>query len=53
MIIVTHEMAFAREVADKVIFMAEGNIVEQGTPEQIFNNPQNICTKQFLKKLGT
>ena len=52
MIIVTHEMAFAREVADKVIFMADGNIVEQGTPEQIFENSQNPRTKLFLKQLG-
>jgi putative amino-acid transport system ATP-binding protein len=41
MIIVTHEMAFAREVADKVIFMADGRIIEQGTPEELFDNPQN------------
>jgi putative amino-acid transport system ATP-binding protein len=52
MIIVTHEMAFAREVADKVIFMADGNIVEQGTSDQIFDNPQNPRTKLFLKQLG-
>jgi putative S-methylcysteine transport system ATP-binding protein len=52
MIIVTHEMAFAREVADKVIFMADGNIVEQGTPEQVFENSQNPRTKLFLKQLG-
>ncbi len=50
MIIVTHEMAFAREVADKILFMVEGNIVEFGTPEQIFTNPQNPRTKQFLKQ---
>ena len=40
MIIVTHEMNFAREVSDRVIFMADGVIQEEGTPEQIFNNPQ-------------
>lgn len=51
MIIVTHEMDFAREVADKVIFMADGNIIEQGTPNEIFGNPQNNRTKQFLKQL--
>ena len=50
MIIVTHEMAFAREVADKILFMVEGNIVEFGIPEQIFTNPQNPRTKQFLKQ---
>lgn len=52
MIIVTHEMDFAREVADKVVFMVDGNILEQGTPNQIFNNPQNPRTKQFLKQLA-
>lgn len=50
MIIVTHEMDFAREVADKVIFMADGNIVEQGTPDQIFNNSKNPRTRRFLKQ---
>ena len=51
MIIVTHEMDFAREVADHVIFMADGNIVEQGPPESLFGNPQHARTKQFLKQL--
>jgi putative amino-acid transport system ATP-binding protein len=51
MIIVTHEMAFARDVADKVIFMAEGVIVEQGTPEQIFDNSQNPRTQRFLNQV--
>ncbi|CAG7638467.1 putative amino-acid import ATP-binding protein YxeO [Paenibacillus solanacearum] len=51
-IIVTHEMAFAREVADKVIFMADGNIVEQGTPEQLFDHPQNPRTKKFLQQVS-
>jgi len=50
MIIVTHEMDFAREVADKILFMVDGNIVEEGTPEQIFDNPQNPRTKQFLNQ---
>lgn len=50
MIIVTHEMSFAREVADKVIFMAEGRIVEQGKTEIIFTNPQQERTKKFLKQ---
>jgi putative S-methylcysteine transport system ATP-binding protein len=48
MIIVTHEMSFARDVADRVIFMDEGTIIEQGTPEQIFTNPQNERTRKFL-----
>ncbi len=51
MIVVTHEMGFAREVADRVIFMDEGVIVEQGTPEQIFGAPQNKRTIEFLKKV--
>jgi polar amino acid transport system ATP-binding protein len=49
MVIVTHEMGFAREVADRVLFMADGIIAEQGTPEQLFDNPQNPRTQQFLK----
>ena len=48
MIVVTHEMGFAREVADRVIFMADGVIVEEGTPEEIFTDPQNPRTKEFL-----
>jgi len=51
MVVVTHEMGFAREVGDRVIFMDEGKIVEQGTPEQIFNNPQEERTKSFLSKI--
>lgn len=51
MVIVTHEMGFAREVADRVLFMDEGMIVEQGTPEEIFGNPQNERTKSFLSKV--
>ena len=50
MVVVTHEMGFAREVADRVFFMDEGVIMEQGTPEQIFTNPQNERTKDFLSK---
>lgn len=50
MIVVTHEMAFAREVADRVVFMADGEIVEAGTPEEIFDNPQHERTKAFLSK---
>jgi len=51
MIIVTHEMNFAREVSDRVIFMADGVIQEEGTPGQIFNNPQNDRTKAFLENM--
>ncbi|GEL67021.1 amino acid ABC transporter ATP-binding protein [Marinilactibacillus psychrotolerans] len=51
MIVVTHEMGFAREMADRIIFMDEGHIVEIGTPEQIFNNPENERTKDFLDKV--
>ena len=50
MIIVTHEMAFAREVSDEVIFMDQGLIVEQGPPEEIFTNPKEERTRQFLKR---
>ena len=49
MVVVTHEMGFAREVADRVVFMADGVIAEEGTPEVIFENPQNPRTKQFLQ----
>ena len=48
MLVVTHEMGFAREVADRVLFMADGIIAEEGTPEQIFTNPQVERTKSFL-----
>jgi arginine/lysine/histidine transport system ATP-binding protein len=51
MVIVTHEMGFAKEVGDRVIFMDEGNILEEGTPEQIFLSPQNPRTKDFLAKI--
>ena len=51
MIIVTHEMNFAREVSDRVIFMADGIIQEEGTPEQIFNHPQSDRTKAFLENM--
>lgn len=51
MIIVTHEMAFAREVADRVIFMADGKIQEEGTPEEVFGNPQNPRTQAFLNSM--
>lgn len=51
MAVVTHEMGFAREVADRVLFIDEGIIMEQGTPEQIFNNPQSPRLKDFLSKV--
>ena len=51
MIVVTHEMGFAREVADRVIFMDEGRIIEQGTAEDVFDRPQNQRTKEFLGKI--
>jgi polar amino acid transport system ATP-binding protein len=51
MVVVTHEMGFAREVADRVLFMDQGVIVEQGTPEEIFGNPQNPRTQDFLGKI--
>lgn len=51
MIVVTHEMGFAREVATKVIFMADGIVQEQGTPEELFGNPKNERLKAFLKSI--
>ena len=50
-IIVTHEMGFAREISDRVLFMDEGVIAEKGTPQEIFGNPQNPRTKEFLSKV--
>ena len=51
MVVVTHEMGFAREVGDRILFMDNGNIVEQGTPEEIFSNPKNPRTIDFLSKV--
>lgn len=51
MLVVTHEMGFAREVADRVIFMYDGKIAEIGTPDEIFSNPQNPRTQQFLQSI--
>ena len=51
MIVVTHEMGFAREVGSRILFMDEGQIVEQGTPKEIFENPQNDRTRSFLSKV--
>jgi polar amino acid transport system ATP-binding protein len=51
MVVVTHEMGFAKEVADRVVFMAEGRVVEEGKPEDVFDHPQNERTKAFLDKV--
>ncbi|EJT5931241.1 amino acid ABC transporter ATP-binding protein [Clostridium perfringens] len=51
MIVVTHEMGFAKEVGDRILFMDEGRIIEEGTPEEIFQNPKNSRTKDFLSKV--
>ena len=51
MIVVTHEMGFAREVSDRELFMADGVICEEGTPEEVFGNPQNERTQDFLRKV--
>ena len=51
MVVVTHEMGFAREVGNRVLFMADGKLLEEGTPEQIFGNPQNARLKDFLSKV--
>ena len=51
MVVVTHEMGFAREVGDRILFMDEGRILEEGTPEAVFNNPQNLRTIDFLSKV--
>ena len=51
MVVVTHEMGFAREVADRVLFMDDGLIVEQGTPAEVFDSPQQVRTQAFLSKL--
>ena len=51
MVVVTHEMGFAREMADRVIFMADGKIVEEGTPEEIFSAPKQPRTRDFLAKV--
>jgi ABC-type polar amino acid transport system ATPase subunit len=50
LIIVTHEMSFAKEIASRVIFMNEGVVYEEGRPEEIFNNPSNPRTQEFLKR---
>ena len=51
MIVVTHEMGFAREVADRVLFICDGIIAEEGTPDELFNNPKHPRLKQFLNSI--
>ena len=51
MVVVTHEMGFAKEVADKILFMCDGVIAEEGTPEEFFTNPQNPRLRQFLQAI--
>ena len=51
MVVVTHEMGFARQVTDRVVFMADGQILEEGTPEHFFTNPKNERVRQFLGKI--
>ena len=51
MVVVTHEMGFAKEVGDRILFMDDGKILEEGKPEEIFTNPKNIRTKDFLSKV--
>ena len=51
MVVVTHEMGFAREVGSRILFMDDGQIIEQGTPSEIFDNPKNERTKSFLSKV--
>ncbi|MDK0616300.1 amino acid ABC transporter ATP-binding protein [Clostridium perfringens] len=51
MVVVTHEIGFAKEVGDRILFMDEGRIIEEGTPEEIFQNPKNSRTKDFLSKV--
>ncbi len=53
MVVVTHEMEFAKDVSDRVIFMDEGVIAEEGTPDQLFNNPKQLRTKEFLRRFLT
>jgi len=52
MVVVTHEISFARDVADKIIFMADGVIEEEGTPQQVIENPQSPRTQAFLSRFN-
>ena len=51
MVVVTHEMGFAREVGDRILFLDEGYLLEEGTPEEVFGNPKEARTKEFLNKV--
>jgi ABC-type polar amino acid transport system ATPase subunit len=51
MLVVTHEMGFAREAADRVVFMSDGIFLEEGKPEELFSNPKNDRTRQFLQSI--
>jgi len=51
MVVVTHEMSFAKEAADRVIFMDNGVIAEEGTPEELFDHPKNERTREFLQRI--
>jgi ABC-type polar amino acid transport system ATPase subunit len=51
MVVVTHEMSFARQIADQVIFIDKGRLVESGTPEQVLQNPKESRTKEFLQRI--
>jgi polar amino acid transport system ATP-binding protein len=51
MVVVTHEMGFAKEVGDRILFMDDGQVMEQGTPDEIFNHPKSERTKDFLSKV--
>jgi ABC-type polar amino acid transport system ATPase subunit len=51
MVVVTHEMGFARAAADRLVFMDEGRIVEEGRPEEVFSNPQHERTQRFFEKI--
>ena len=53
MVVVTHEMGFASEVADRVIFMSDGVITEQGPPDEVFKNPKEQRTKDFLRRVNS
>lgn len=51
MVVVTHEMGFAKDVSDKVIFMADGHVIEEGSPQQIFQSPTHQRTQNFLSRV--
>jgi len=53
MIVVTHEVSFARDVADRIVFIDQGEIIEQGSPQEVFGNPKHDRTQRFLRVVGT